>query len=300
MTYLAIDIGGTAIKSGLISKNGTLTQVQQDATPHQDLPTFMAHLTQLIQTHATTISGVGIALPGTVDSKNGRVLACARLPFLENIDWLTTLKQQLNFTQPIVLENDGNAAALAEKWQGHLATVQNGAMVVLGTGVGACIFIHDRLYDGVHFAGGEPSFMVTDLSQKQPRAQTAAPLSAVTMIQQIATAQHLTGPDIGQQVFKYLTAQPKLDDDHFLNFTQGVAALIYNMQTILDLEKFVIGGGISAQPLLCQQIQADFLTFQQATTLSKRSIHVPVIQAAKFQNNANLLGAVYPLINPAI
>lgn len=295
MTYLAIDIGGTTIKSGLVTAQGQLTQLQQTATPHQNLSTFMAHLAQLIQAHGSQLDGVGIALPGTVVPRTGRVLACARLPFLENIDWLTTLKQTLAYSGPILVANDGNAAALAEKWQGALQGVANGAMVVLGTGVGASIFLQDQLYHGPHFSGGEPSFMVTDLSQPQPRARTAAPLSAVTMVQQIATAQQIQGPNIGQQVFEFLNTHP--NEPEFLAFTKGVAALLYNTQTLLDLDKFVIGGGISAQPLLIQQLQADFLAFHQVTALAQRSIHMPVIQGAKLQNNANLLGAIYPLLS---
>lgn len=297
MTYLAIDIGGTTIKSGCVTADGTVFDTHECATPRQDRAAFIATLKNLIQPYQATIQGVGLSLPGTIDPTQGLVLACATLPFLENVALETLLHETLSVDLPIVLDNDGNAAALAEKWCGHLQSIQNGAMIVLGTGVGCCLFINDALYYGSHFIGGEASFMVTDLSQKDARAQTAAGLSVVTMVETIADTLHLAGDNLGQQVFQALENQVPEAWQYFRPFTRGVGALIYNLQTALDLQRIVIGGGISVQPLLIQQLQREFETFHQVTNLAQRTIHTPEIMAAHFHNQANLIGAIYPLIN---
>ncbi|MCE2311131.1 ROK family protein, partial [Streptococcus thermophilus] len=64
----------------------------------------------------------------------------------------------------------------------------NSAMVVLGTGVGASLFLNGHLYHGSHYVAGEPSFMVTNGLTPITREQTAAGLSAVATINAMADA----------------------------------------------------------------------------------------------------------------
>ena len=67
-------------------------------------------------------------------------------------------------------------------------------------------------------------------------------------------------------------------------------------QTVLDLEKIVIGGGISVQSRVIDEIRARVATYLQVTPLAARTIKLPEIVAAKYRNDANLVGAVVPLV----
>ena len=261
--YLAIDVGGTSTKYALVSEQGELAEKHKQPTARNSRAEFMAAMTALIHRYQGQIAGVGLALPGVVNQQQGIVKTCAALPFLETIPLAARLKDAAHLNMPVVIGNDGNAAALAEHWQGKLVGTINSAMIVLGTGVGAALFLNGTLYTGSHDVSGEPSFMITNGLNPITRAQTAAGLSAVKTVNAMAAAQHIRG---------------------------------YNIQTVLDLEKIVIGGGISVQSRVIDEIRARVATYMQVTPLAARTIKLPEIVAAKYRNDANLVGAVVPLV----
>lgn len=293
--YLAIDVGGTSTKYALVSEQGELAEKHKQPTARNSRAEFMAAMAALIHRYQGQIAGVGLALPGVVNQQQGIVKTCAALPFLETIPLAARLKDAAHLNMPVVIGNDGNAAALAEHWQGKLAGTINSAMIVLGTGVGAALFLNGTLYTGSHDVSGEPSFMITNGLNPITRAQTAAGLSAVKTVNAMAAAQHIRGHNLGPRVFKAL--KPDTPAAAILaTFTQGVAAMIYNIQTVLDLEKIVIGGGISVQSRVIDEIRARVATYLQVTPLAARTIKLPEIVAAKYRNDANLVGAVVPLV----
>lgn len=72
-------------------------------------------------------------------------------------------------------------------------------------------------------------------------------------------------------------------------FTREIAIQLFNIQTILDLERFAIGGGISAQPILIEKIRD-----QLDTLYGECPYRVPraEVVACTFRNDANLIGAL--------
>ncbi len=116
MQYLAIDVGGTTTKYGLVSATGALSQQGEQPTMRASLADFMASLTGLIRLHKAHVAGIGLALPGVIDSQQGLVKASATLPFLEGLVLGTQLTTAADLTMPILIENDGNAAALARQF----------------------------------------------------------------------------------------------------------------------------------------------------------------------------------------
>ena len=75
-----------------------------------------------------------------------------------------------------------------------------------------------------------------------------------------------------------------------LGHLEMIATMIYNLDYLLDLDIVTIGGGISQQPFLIQTIQKQFHDLRKQY---KEDDHEPVIKACQFQNEANLLGALY-------
>ncbi|MFC6165029.1 ROK family protein [Lactiplantibacillus dongliensis] len=292
--YLAIDIGGTFLKYALIRADGQIIIKGSHPTAKHGQEPFVAQVVDLIQRHQDQISGVGFSLPGVVDAQAGKVISSAVLPFLEGSNFVNLI--QAFFPRlAITIENDGDAAALAERWLGNLAGIDNGAILVLGSGVGAAVFINGRLFQGSHFVAGEPSFMFIDRTEGITPASTAANLSAVGMVNQIGEKLNLIDPTDGYAVFRAISERQEVAIKIFRQFCQEVAVVIFNMQSILDLERIIIGGGISAQPLVAQQIRHEFVQLKQVTPLAARTIVTPEIMNARLQNGANLIGAVYRL-----
>ncbi|MFD1420676.1 ROK family protein [Lactiplantibacillus songbeiensis] len=292
--YLAIDIGGTFLKYALIRADGQIIIKGSNPTAKSGQEPFVAQIVDLIQRHQDQISGVGFSLPGVVDAQAGKVISSATLPFLEGSNFINLI-QAFFPSLLITIENDGDAAALAERWLGNLAGIDNGAILVLGSGVGAAIFINGQLFQGSHFVAGEPSFMIIDRTKGITPASTAASLSAVGMVHQIGKKLGLIDPTNGYDVFRAISERQEVAIKIFQQFCQEVAVLIFNMQSTLDLERIIIGGGISAQPLVAKQIQHEFDQLKQVTPLSARTIVTPEIMNAHLQNGANLIGAVYRL-----
>ncbi|MEE1498603.1 MAG: ROK family protein, partial [Enterococcus hirae] len=77
----------------------------------------------------------------------------------------------------------------------------------------------------------------------------------------------------------------------FHDYCKQVAFLCFNVQTLLDVEKIVIGGGISQQEYLVQTIQQAYRELFTVAPIIKKTLQPMTIEAAKFQADANLIGA---------
>ncbi|MFT9005707.1 MAG: ROK family protein [Liquorilactobacillus hordei] len=292
--YLSIDIGGTNLKYGLIDHSGNLLFKDQIATPTEKR-VFIGELKKIIATYKQEIYGVAISVPGKVDSKRGIVYYGGSLPFLNKLNFKELI--QTEFGELVVaIENDGKAGALAELWLGTLKNKKNSAAIILGTGVGGGIIINNQLLQGSHFQSGELSFMVNNYQLKGYDKMVGMSCSSVKMIEQIAAALNLPDKKDGLAVFEQLNLKNKLAWDIFRRYCRRVAYLILNVQSVVDLSIYAIGGGISAQSLLVETINQQYDEILLELPLIKKTLTRPEIRMARFENNANLYGALYSLL----
>ena len=130
---LAIDIGGTFIKFGLVDNDFRISNQSKVPTP-SSLDNFWITLESIISSFKNGISGIAIACPGEINSKRGFVFKGGLIPYLTAIPLGTRLLK--TFQLPVKVINDADAAALAEARYGSLQDLDCGAALVLGTGVG--------------------------------------------------------------------------------------------------------------------------------------------------------------------
>ncbi|KRL27686.1 ROK family sugar kinase [Limosilactobacillus frumenti DSM 13145] len=288
--YLSIDVGGTAIKSARINHSGNIISKFRVATPR----TKEAFLTTLLNIwhENSSVVAVCVSVPGIVNSKTGQVQFTGALAYMGVFDLGDYLSAKTSL--PVYVGNDANCATLAEMWLGNLSEVNTGAVVTLGTSVGGGIVVNGRLLHGPHFRAGELSAIITNRDDPVAKQRTVgATTSAVQMVRQVATACRLTDPDDGRKVFEYINARDDRAWAIFTAYCRRVAILLINLQAVLDLDVVLIGGGISAQPILITEIQRQFKQVQASDRRLTDDIRIPVIEAAKFGNEANLLGALY-------
>ena len=158
MYYIGIDLGGTNIKGALVSETGEIarevsrpTRVELGAEAVCD--GIAAVITELSSgVDRTSLGGVGLGCPGTVDDETGRVLYANNLGW-KNFDLRAAVKSRTDFD--LRIGNDANVAALAEALVGCAKGAQSAVIVTLGTGVGGGIIINGKVYSGSNFAGGE-------------------------------------------------------------------------------------------------------------------------------------------------
>lgn len=290
MTILAIDFGGTQVKAGLISENLDLLQTFQAQRTPEHLEGAMAYMDSLIKPRLDEISGIAISAPGTVDTDQGVIYHGGLLQYLHGFEAKELLESK--YQKPVAVINDGKAAVLAELVKGNLQGVQNGIALVLGSGLGGGLVLNGQLYQGSHFQAGELTFLLPLSDEKVTEDLIRGKsLSAVGLVERVnQTLGHADTKD-GKAAFEAIIAKNDQVYPLFEAYCRQVAITILNLQATLDVDRFVIGGGISAQPILIQEINRQFDQLHQEIDFIGKIIKRPEIMACAFQNGANLIGA---------
>lgn len=290
--YLSIDIGGTTIKSARIDHSGNIMTKGKLLTPRSK-DAFLQALQTIIRDNPL-IAAVCVSVPGIVNPQTGNVQFTGVLSYMGEFQLAEYLEQTTKL--PVYVGNDANCATLAELWLGNLVNIDNGAVITLGTSVGGGIVINGQLLHGPHSRAGELSAFVTNRDDPVVVQRTVgATTSAIKMVKMVARACHLPDSTDGRQVFQRIIAHDPLAWGIFEEYCRRVAYLIINLQAVLDLEVVLIGGGISAQPILIEEVKNQFIHVQQSDPRLMADVTMPVIEAANFGNEANLLGALYGL-----
>lgn len=293
-TYLSIDIGGTNLKYALLDHSGNLISRNTVKTPHT-LDEFLSTVKQTIEMNIRHhIKGIAFSVPGKVARQSGTVYYGGSLPFLDHLSLKQIFESQYHL--PVSVENDGKSAALAEQWLGQLKNVENGAMIVLGTGVGGGIIINHQLLRGTHSQAGELSFM--NLADHTSTSENLLGFSgsAVRMIEACAHQLGLADINDGYSVFEAIEAGDSRVLPIFEKYCATIATMMLNIQSVIDIQRFVIGGGISAQPLVVSGITNAFHKILTNLPLLGKQLQIPEILTAHFKSDANLYGALYNLL----
>jgi glucokinase len=164
---IAVDLGGTKVAAGLVDRDGAVARRAVEPT---DVAGDEAVLGQLERVIAGIADGdfpaLGVGIPSTIDQRSGRAVSSVNIPFA-GVDLRDRLEDR--FGVPVWIENDANAAAVAEHRLGAARGARHVVMLTLGTGVGGGLILDDRLYRGAIGAAGELGHITLDLDG--PRCQ---------------------------------------------------------------------------------------------------------------------------------
>ncbi|MGX6980105.1 ROK family protein [Vagococcus elongatus] len=288
INILSIDIGGTYIKYGLYNTDThQLTHVDALPTPTHSFEALAATINSLKkQFEEHLISGIAFSLPGTIHADSGLVIQGGALQYNNQINFIEVFKHQLNC--PVSIENDARCAALAELWKGNLKNVQNGLVLVIGTGLGGAIIQNGTIYAGAHRYAGELSMIVTKSIRKYGAQavlgnQVSIPLFIQHMSQKIGKS--IEGPELFQLIED---GHPELNKE-FQKYLDNFVQQIFNFQISYDPEQILIGGGISRNQFFMDRLVNTMENFYQLLPIQ---IPHAKLKTCKFKNNANLIGAV--------
>ena len=164
--FIGIDLGGTNIAAGVVDENLNILKKGSVPTlasrPADEIVADMAKLClDLIADAGLSVSDIeyaGIAAPGTANSDTGIIEYANNLPF-RNFPIAAKLSEMSGISR-VIIENDANAAALAEAVAGAAKGERFSVMITLGTGVGGGIIIDGKVYSGFNHAGAELGHMV--------------------------------------------------------------------------------------------------------------------------------------------
>ncbi len=140
---IGVDVGGTKILAGVVDVEGTVHHRRERRTnlisEEQLISELEAAVAELLD---DSIAAIGFGLPSRIDSKTGVVQASVNIP-LEDMPLRDLLQERFDVT--VELENDGNAAALAEFRVGAGREAENLVMLTLGTGCGGGVVLDGKL-----------------------------------------------------------------------------------------------------------------------------------------------------------
>lgn len=317
--YLVIDNGGTFIKPSIMDEKGEILEIlPKIPTTTIDKATigaafsgagnpgnlnggeldsvdkYLAILDTVYEPLKGQVDGIAMSFPGTIDSSRGYCYSGGAFFFAagQEMGKITTE----HFGIPVTLENDGKCAALAEYWKGSLQGVQNGAVIVLGTGIAGGIIVNGELVRGNRFSAGELSFLLDDLEKPLEMGSYFTKCSASGICGAVAYMKGLPMEEIdGFKVFELAKEGDPVVLGILKNVCQTLAGQIYNMTTLLDLDCVAIGGGISREPMLIQMIQDAVQEHNEKHPLAPYSAFCPksTVKRCAFFNEANMVGALY-------
>lgn len=287
--YLTLDVGGSAIKYALIQEDLVILEKSSVPTPMDTLDNFIETIGQIYDQYAHKIEGMALSMPGIIDPKRGYQYTGGALRYIDKLETVKVLEKRC--PTRITIGNDAKCAANAEIGFGNLQDIQDGAVVILGTGIGGCLIKDHKVHTGRHFSAGEFSWIKTDFHDAVTWNYAWCNRNGITGL--LARVQEMTGSDQklnGKEIFELANNGDEKVIAAIDQFAKEVAIQIFNIHSIFDCEKVAIGGGISAQPLLIDLIQKnldnifDHLGFD---------FEHPVIVSCYFRNDANLIGALY-------
>lgn len=296
--YLVLDAGGTFTKYALMDENAVILEKDKVATPSYLDSTkedYYKVLDGIFDKYKGTASGIAVSMPGMLDSQRGYCMTAGYLTYLCGTPVADELSAR--YGVPVTAENDGKCAALAEYWKGSLKGCDNGAVVILGTGVAGGIILNGQLYRGKNFTAGEYSYLCIDEKNFSVQDSFWGMTGSANGLCHFV-ANH-TGKDWGEYDGLTVFAMANEGNQEVLaalkEFTDSLAVQIYNLNILLDLDIIAVGGGISQQPLLLEYLKNSIEEKAAAHPLREMSPYIPkpVVTNCTYYNDSNLIGALY-------
>ena len=165
---VGVDIGGTKVAAGLVNRKGEIlkrvrTPMVATGDAKTGLDAVLAAIRDVLQDASPeNILGIGICSPGPLDPKRGIVINPPNLPCWRNFALAEEVRRY--YSVPVKVDNDANAAALAEVLWGAGRGYRNVFYATVGTGIGSGIILDGKIFHGRTGAAAEAGHMGIDLN----------------------------------------------------------------------------------------------------------------------------------------
>lgn len=301
MKNIGFDLGGTDLKYGLIDESGNVlyskkSSVVESKEFNKVLDIIENSFYDIIENNNLSINDIkkiGIGQPGTCD-ESGKVL------FAPNLNWRnkplkSELEKRLNLD--VIVGNDVNTAALGELNFGALKGSENCVLLTLGTGLGGALIINNKIYNGSNNISGEIGHMIVGENFYNCNCGNNGCLetfaSATGLIKYFKEnlesdkSLELKNNNINGEIIFKLAKENELALKSINRLINYLSIGIANLFNILDIEKIVLGGGLSEG--LNDYIQ---ILEERASsyTFDKRDLKGR-IKIGELKNNAGIIGA---------
>ena len=297
--YFGIDIGGTAVKLGIVDETGKVLckgeqSVNFDGYQTPVLDTVRKAAKEFLTAQAIpveSLSGIGVSATGQIDSRKGIVAGtCGNFPNYIGSPIKAALEQ--DFGLPVTVANDANCMTLGEVWVGGAQGYTDVIGVTLGTGVGGGILTGGRLLEGARGLGGELGHYRTHALDGVPCTCGATGCweryAATTALVRAAQEKDPAWTN-GRAIFAAAQAGNETVLALLDHWTDEIAQGLAGMVHIFNPQLILIGGGVSAQ----QKLLIDPIADKVRASVMPAFAEGLEIRAAQLHNDAGMVGAIY-------
>lgn len=289
MSVLVIDVGGSSFKYAVMTETREILERGKVLNTFRDEAQFLAGVDKIYQHYKDQVEGVAISYCGELDPFTGLIYCPGSYMYMANVNLKEELEQKLKTT--VWVEKDGACAGLAEAHFGVLKPYTDSVALILGSGLG-CAILHDHeVYHGAHFRSSLATLNSTVLNTFLRKYAVDGILKAWNG--KVRRQKEPVGID-GVKFFQKVEAGRPLAVYRFKRFTKAIVKFIIDLQVIADTEAIAIGGGVSAQPRLIEEIQKQVdKAWAKNIGLKIGNVVKPEILVCEYKNDANLIGALY-------
>ena len=292
---ISIDLGGTNLKIALVARDYTIHEAHFINTNRFTNKTLLIQgivsaVETLKRSHAlrkSDIAGIGLGLPGPIDTEKGLVHYFPNIPGWKGIPLKTILARKTGL--PCFLDNDANLMCLAEYTRGAAQHTRNAICLTLGTGIGGGIIINGQLYRGLSFAAGELGHIPITTNGRKCNCGGSGCVEAYIGNRHIARKARalFSRPITLEEVSALAQKKNKLALALWEWVGMNLGTMLVGVVNLLNPDIIVIGGGVA------QAGEALLKSVRQTITKQAMPIqaaHVKIVKA-KLGNNAGLIGA---------
>jgi glucokinase len=264
---IGVDLGGTNLRIAAVSTDGQLLEkitlgVKVALGRDHVISEMCDAIHRLTDQYRGSgrFVGAGIGVPGIIDMETGMMRKSANLPGWSDYPVRDEIERRLGAGTRVFLDNDAKMAALGEKWLGAGRDVDNMAMITLGTGIGGAIILNGKIFYGMNGMAGEfghvtvePNGVPCGCGNHGCAERYASATAVVRMAREAIESGRApalakaasSDPEFSARSIYNLAIQGNADAQRiFHRFGVTLGTLLAGLINILNLDMFVIGGGV--------------------------------------------------------
>lgn len=288
MKIMVFDVGGTAIKYGMV--NEKFEFIFSDEMPTNAFfggNGVMNSLEAKLDEFAGQFDAIGVSTAGQVTAEGVVIGGTGNIPNYRYSRITETFEKKYNV--PVAVDNDVNCAGIGEAHFGAGVGHDNFLCLTYGTGVGGCIYQNGDAYRGSNFAAGEFGHMIVHAGGKECTCGKHGCYEAYASCRALTTT-------VSEKFGRYMSGREIFKPENLTNpivvqaldeWENEIAHGLVSLCSIFNPELIVLGGGIMSEELLINHIQE-----KVTERVEDSSKHVKIV-SAKLRNKAGMLGAAY-------
>lgn len=305
---IGVDLGATNLRVVLADREGReLARHRASTVGIRSAERIVALIVEAVDDLLRQVNGkrcelraVAAGAPGVTDVDAGVVLATSYMMGWRDVPLQSMLEKALNI--PAAVDNDVNLAVLGESWAGAAKGVRDFVFLAIGTGIGAGILLHGKVFHGTGWSAGEIGYMlVPGVSEEPVKAHEPGALEEIAGGEGLRKEwlrlwnagrtgypQEMTATEI----FEAAESGDALAKEVMDRAAKVLAYTIYDISLVLSCPLFVLGGGVGLHPALCNAVRAH---------MHKRSARgVPRLEPSVLGTDAQLMGAIRLALDTAL